>query len=79
VIRLGIAEPHLHQLNFASIGQLGDVHTCRVGQSEQHHITDGLTACYGGNTDHMAKLFRAKGGGVTGGGLGMVVHGALSV
>ena len=46
-----------------------------MGEPEQHHITDGLAACYRGNTDHMAKLSRSKGGGMTGGGFGMEVHG----
>ena len=43
--------------------------------SKQHHITDGLAAGDRGDPDHVAKLSRAKGGGMTGGGFGMVVHG----
>ncbi len=46
-----------------------------MGEPEQHHITDGLATSDRGDPDHMAKLPRAKGSGMTGGGFGVVVHG----
>ena len=46
-----------------------------MSEPERHHITDGLATGDRGNPDHMAKLPRAKGGGMTGGRFGVVVHG----
>lgn len=48
-------------------GQLCDPDASRVGQPEQHHITDGLAAGDRGNPDHMTELSRAQGGGMAGG------------